>query len=419
MAETKNVSNKGCGVPDRYKGEKFIAIGVTGCAVAVTAFVLRMLASVGKNGRQVSWDDLTMGIVVLLNIPPAIFTYFRKHANVLRSSQNFTNNHSVVKNGLGRDIWTLTDVQITNVLKYYYMGEIFYVVALGISKISILFFYLRVFPAKSFRVLTYSVMGVCAAYTVAFFFATTIQCWPINLAWNQWDGLHQGRCNDIHLQGWIAAAINIALDAVVMILPMKHLAALNMSLKKKVMVMSMFSVGIFVIFVSAIRLYSLIHFASTQNITWNYVDAGIWSLIEINVSIICGCMPAHRLLIVKLWPKMRSNLASSMNISSKKSTNVSTTDSQIPPEKVITRISYKPKARDEDNFIPLVDIDNNSDRARLTKDDHNSRESAGWITQTHTVEISHRNASVAEGSTEATPHEEWTTDKPMTGKEHV
>ena len=84
MTETKNVSNKGCGVPDRYKGEKFIAIGVTGCAVAVTAFVLRMLASVGKNGRQVSWDDLTMGIVVLLNIPPAIFTYFRKHSNVPR-----------------------------------------------------------------------------------------------------------------------------------------------------------------------------------------------------------------------------------------------------------------------------------------------------------------------------------------------
>ncbi|EFQ89000.1 hypothetical protein P3342_009549 [Pyrenophora teres f. teres] len=396
LLQTKNVSNKGCGVPDRYKGDKFVAIGITGCAVAVTAFVLRMLASVGKKGRQVSWDDFTMGIVVLLNIPPTVFTYY------------------LVKNGLGRDIWTLTDVQITNVLKFYFMGEIFYVVALGISKISILFFYLRVFPAKSFRVLTYSVMGVSAAYTIAFFFATTMQCWPISQAWTQWDGLHKGRCNNIHLQGWIAAAINIALDVVVMILPMKHLAALNMSLKKKIMVMSMFSVGIFVVFVSAIRLYSLIHFASTENITWNYVDAGIWSLIEINVSIICGCMPAHRLLIVKLWPKMRANLASSMNVSTKKSTNVSTTDSQLPVEKVVTRISYKPRKKDEDNFIPLVDMDN--DRTRLTKDEHNSRESAGWITQTHTVEISMRDASRMK-SREAPPPD-WT-DRPTTGKEHV
>ncbi|RMZ66270.1 oxidase [Pyrenophora seminiperda CCB06] len=404
VIETKNVSNKGCGVPDRYKGEKFIAVGVTGSAIAVLAFILRMLASVGKKGRQISWDDLTMGIVVLLNIPPAVFTYF------------------LVQNGLGRDIWTLTDVQITNVLKFYYMGEIFYVVALGISKISILFFYLRVFPAKSFRVLTYSVMGVAAAYTVAFFFATTIQCWPISLAWTQWDGLHKGTCNNIHLQGWIAAAINIALDVVVMILPMKHLAALNMSLKKKIMVMSMFSVGIFVIFVSTIRLYSLIHFASTQNITWNYVDAGIWSLLEINVSIICGCMPAHRLLIVKLWPKMRSHVASSMGMTSKKSnlnSNSNATDFQLPSEKVISRISVKPKGRDNDTFIPLVDIDSNSDRARLTHEagsPTNPRESQGWITQTHTVEIVTRNASVAEGSTGSN---DWpTTDKLTIGKEH-
>ena len=126
-----------------------------------------------------------------------------------------TYNIPVVENGLGRDIWTLKDYQITNVLYYYFLGEIFYVTGLGISKISILFFYLRVFPAKSFRVLTYSVMAVCALYTVAFFVATLIQCRPISLAWTQWDGLHEGTCNDIHLQGWIAAAINIFLDAVV------------------------------------------------------------------------------------------------------------------------------------------------------------------------------------------------------------
>jgi hypothetical protein len=144
----------------------------------------------------------------------------------------------VVKNGLGRDIWTLQPEQITNVLFYYYLGEIFYVVALGISKISILFFYLRVFPSKGFRTLTYVIMGLSVAYTIAFFFATTFQCAPVSLAWTQWDKLHKGTCNDIHLQGWIAAAVNIVLDAVVMMLPLRHLARLNMSLRKKLMVSS-------------------------------------------------------------------------------------------------------------------------------------------------------------------------------------
>lgn len=349
LLQTKNVTSGACGVPIRQKGDSFVYVGIAGAAVAVVAFMLRMAASLGKMGRQVSWDDATMALVVVLAIPPAVF------APIL------------VQNGLGRDIWTLNHQQITNVLKYYFLGEIFYVVALGISKISILFFYLRVFPSKGFRNLTFGVMGLSIAYTIAFFFATTFQCVPVSLAWTQWDGLHAGKCNDIHLQGWIAAAINIVLDAIVMILPLRHLAILNMKLEKKLMVMAMFSVGIFVIVVSAIRLYSLIHFANTQNITWNYVEAGMWSLIEIDVSIVCGCMPAHRLLIAKAWPRLKSTLHTGKETSTKTSMFAGRADTTGQSGDPLTRISIKPKGRDEGDFVPLVDIDSHSARTVSVK----------------------------------------------------
>ena len=71
--ETKNVSSKGCGVPERYSGERFIVGGIVGCAIAIVSFVLRMAASIGRNGRQVSWDDATMAVVLALAIPPTIF----------------------------------------------------------------------------------------------------------------------------------------------------------------------------------------------------------------------------------------------------------------------------------------------------------------------------------------------------------
>jgi hypothetical protein len=327
----------------------------------------------------------------------------------------------VVKNGLGRDIWTLKAEQITNVLFYYYLGEVFYVVALGISKISILFLYLRVFPAKSFRILTYSVMGLSVAYTIAFFFATTFQCTPMSLAWTQWDKQHPGTCADIHLQGWIAAAINILLDIIVMALPMKHLAALNMSLKKKLMVMSMFSVGIFVVFVSVIRLYSLIHFANTENITWNYVDAGMWSLIEIDVSIVCGCMPAFRMLIAKLWPRMRSTMAASRQLSTNKASKFASNNDSVLGEKSM-RVSTKPKVRDENDFIPLVDIDNHSEQGILAKEEDSARSdqrASGWIKQTHTVEVRHTEASAADALA-SNQEQDWNFSKPMTtGREHI
>jgi hypothetical protein len=90
-SETKNVTNKGCGVPDRNKGDKFVAIGVSGAVVAVVAFILRMSASIGKKGRQVSWDDATMGVVVLLAIPPAVFApYRRSYSKYLKQFSSLT-----------------------------------------------------------------------------------------------------------------------------------------------------------------------------------------------------------------------------------------------------------------------------------------------------------------------------------------
>ncbi|KAH8711866.1 hypothetical protein GQ44DRAFT_690083 [Phaeosphaeriaceae sp. PMI808] len=404
LLQTKNVSSKGCGAPVRYKGAKFVGIGIGGGVLAVATYVLRMAASIGKGGRELGWDDAAMGIVVLLAIPPTVF------APILE------------QNGLGRDIWTLKPEQITNVLKYYYFGEIFYVVALGISKISILFFYLRVFPSKGFRQVTYTIMAFSWAYTIAFFFATTFQCAPVRQAWTQWDKLHSGRCNNIHLQGWVAAAINISLDIAVMVLPLKHLANLQMSLRKKLMVMAMFSVGIFVIVVSTIRLETLIHFASTQNVTWDYVEAGYWSLIEIDVSIICGCMPALRFLILKTWPKVRSTFNASKGNSSN---GTSTSDSKFSSggEKSnaasgkLARLSLKPKSEDESDFIPLVNVDNKSAHMVSVRDAASDRTSTGWIRQTSSIEI--RNAKAVSATEFPEPPHEWTAGRPITGKEHV
>jgi len=375
-----------------------------------------MAASLGKRGRQVSWDDATMGLVVLLAIPPAVFTPFRKY-NDMFNEEWVSDRLLVVKNGLGRDIWTLQPEQITNVLFYYYLGEIFYVVALGLSKVSILFLYLRVFPAKSFRMLTFIVMGLSAAYTLAFFIVTTWQCLPVSLAWTQWDGLQEGTCNDIHLQGWIAAAINIALDAVVMILPLRHLATLNMSLKKKLMVVSMFSVGIFVVVVSAIRLYSLVHFANTQNITWNYVDAGFWSLIEIDVSIVCGCMPAHRFLIARAWPKTRTTLDSGNNISARQSKLASNIELGAPTADKLSRISIKPKASDERDFVPLVDVDSNNAHAISTGKLQPEPTTSSWITRTSTVDIQRTEYTPADTGVHD-PSNAWNMRQPTTGNKH-
>jgi hypothetical protein len=92
--------------------------------------------------------------------------------------------------------------------------------------------------------MTYVVIGLNAGYLIAFVLISVFQCRPIKGAWLRWDGEGHYSCNNINAQGWSAAAINMILDLTVMALPLRELYRLNLSLRKKLFVMSMFSLGI-------------------------------------------------------------------------------------------------------------------------------------------------------------------------------
>ncbi|KAF5492413.1 hypothetical protein CGCS363_v011615 [Colletotrichum siamense] len=77
-----------------------------------------------------------------------------------------------------------------------------------------------------------------------------------------------------------------------------------MPLRRKISVMAMFSVGIFLTIVSIIRIKSLLDFAKTPNITAELLGGVIWSHIELCVGIAVACMPAARHLAWRLFPKL-------------------------------------------------------------------------------------------------------------------
>ena len=164
-----------------------------------------------------------------------------------------------------------------------------YISSLATTKISMLLFYLKVFPQRYFRVCTWVLIGLNVVYALVYDFLLTFQCHPIPGVWRSWDGEYEARCISINLIGWTAAAINILLDLLVIILPLPELLRLSMSLKKKVQIVSMFAVGFLyanraayvsffagvsanviqssITVVSVLRLSSLIRFGTTENVT--------------------------------------------------------------------------------------------------------------------------------------------------------
>lgn len=110
-------------------------------------------------------------------------------------------------------------------------------------KIVFLLLYLRVFPDKALRKVIYLMIFLCVCYGFIFVGVSVFQCQPVSGAWEQWDGTWEGSCNNINLQGWTSAVINIIFDVITLSLPLVPLWKLNMAFRKKIQVMIMFSVG--------------------------------------------------------------------------------------------------------------------------------------------------------------------------------
>lgn len=80
---------------------------------------------------------------------------------------------------------------------------------------------------------------------------------------------------------------------------------LDLSWKKKVGIVSTFLVGLFVTICSVVRLRALVGWSTSTNQTMDYANLAVWSLIELDVGVICACMPGMAGLFRRL--KKRSN----------------------------------------------------------------------------------------------------------------
>ncbi|OLN88357.1 hypothetical protein CCHL11_00225 [Colletotrichum chlorophyti] len=284
--QVQRYSKHTCGAPSRDRTALVWIVGIVFLALGLLAFVLRVMARLCLGGQTWGADDWVMLVAVCMMIP----------LNALSVP--------ISKIALGKDIWNVHPDDITEFLHLFFWDELLYLGALPVTKISILLFYLKIFPRKQIRVACWVLIGLNVAYFITFELISIFQCRPIEGAWRGWDKEFPAKCNNINIQGWMAAVLNILLDLGTLILPLRELSKLSLSTKKKVQILLMFSVGFFVTIVSVVRLHSLANYATTNNATQDYVEVGYWSTIEVPVGIVCASMPAIRSLFSLVFPKV-------------------------------------------------------------------------------------------------------------------
>jgi hypothetical protein len=243
---------------------------------------------------------------------------------------------SVEHNGFGEHVWNINLAVVPQLFFWctliippsatvltllVYICEILYLTTIGLVKISILLFYLRVFPLRSLHLASWTMIAYCVATTLAFLLVTIFQCHPIAYIWNK--DIKGGTCVNYNAAAWANAAINIQQDLLIIFLPVNALQRLQLNLRKKIGMYAMFSVGGLLVSLSVnfvndsnkhslssvcitsmIRLDSLRTFGLTADPTWDNVPTTFWSTLETTTAIFCACMPAIRAGLFRLFPKV-------------------------------------------------------------------------------------------------------------------
>lgn len=215
-----------CHAPIRYSGETIrisnIVLSVITAVCALARIIYKAVFSIGELG----YDDYSVLAALITGVPSIIII-----------------DRGIVPNGLGRDVWTVGFDKITEFVKYLYALEVLYFLQVATLKLTLLFFFLRIFPKPIIKRLLWATIAFNCLNGVAFVFAAIFQCQPISFYWTKWDGEGHGQCVNINGLAWSNAIISIVLDIWMLALPLYEVFHLQLSWRKKLSVAVMFCVG--------------------------------------------------------------------------------------------------------------------------------------------------------------------------------
>jgi hypothetical protein len=88
-------------------------------------------------------------------------------------------------------------------------------------------------------------IAVSLGYAAGFGFPMMFACWPIPAIWTAWLGESEAPryCINQNIFYYCAAAINIGSDVLIALIPIPQLWKLSFSVKKKLLLSAVFSVG--------------------------------------------------------------------------------------------------------------------------------------------------------------------------------
>ncbi|KAF5506532.1 Satratoxin biosynthesis SC1 cluster protein 4 [Colletotrichum siamense] len=276
-------------VDPEERGPALLIIESISLSFALICLLLRLYVRIFMM-RKSWWDDWLMVGAAIFSISVTIC--------VILATQLY---------GWNLHIWDTTFVQRMQGRQISIVGQTLFIFASGLSKLSILTSYLRIAPLGStFQRVTQVTIGAVLALIIIFLMVLWTQCIPI---WHYWDLTVLDRnC----MAEWPPLAgqtiTTVITDIIVYLLPMPTLFRLRLPVLQRIVLIILFSLGTVVVVAGIMRTWWTYYVEEmTYDVTWDGFELWIWTALEANLAIICGCVPVLR----RLLPSMTENADSS------------------------------------------------------------------------------------------------------------
>ncbi|ETS75639.1 hypothetical protein PFICI_12583 [Pestalotiopsis fici W106-1] len=192
--------------------------------------------------------------------------------------------------------------------------HLLYFWGIGLMRLAIVAFLLRLSKDRLFRVCTYTAGGVIIAQTVSCFLFRLLECHKLSnlfLPPGSSDDCVSKR-SEIYMM-WAHSSIGIVVDVALFCLPIWVVRSNMMSTAKAVRVALIFCVGIFAVITGIIRLSIIVRTDFSVDTTYKMATVGFWTDLECHVGLWCACFPALQPLVrqISYMCGFRSKLYSS------------------------------------------------------------------------------------------------------------
>ncbi|KAK3333295.1 hypothetical protein B0T19DRAFT_398990 [Cercophora scortea] len=196
--------------------------------------------------------------------------------------------------GWGRHMSELNMTDLINFNKTLLPNTITYLCIPAVTKLAMLVVLFKINPSVVYRCLVVGLGIAIFAYTVTLTTITGVPCNP----------LKEGTTKCLMDVALAQAVLNIASDLAVVALPIPTIFSLKFPLKQKMSVCCLLAVGSGVVICSIARLPYVLILSHDDDLTYTEAILGVWSIVEVNLGIICGAAMRLKPLIVRYLPQL-------------------------------------------------------------------------------------------------------------------